>query len=139
MYFTHGDVYINRRSMGSNNCAIPMDRCIPGTVSIMDGEYNDPSIICLYGQYCPGISSYNNIKYPIDYPDKYLDRLKYFEEGLNMLLDYFESEYTEYPSIAVPLYIGCYRRRYWKKYLCLLDNFHIQIQKYGGRLVFYTE
>jgi hypothetical protein len=39
---------------------------------------------------------------------------------------------------TVPFMIGCgLAKGNWKKYLDLLNNFHYQLQQYGGGLVFY--
>ena len=57
-------------------------------------------IICLYTQFLPGKKTFDYYSYPKDYPD----RLKYFEGGLDCLLDYFEDECID---IAVPYKIGC--------------------------------
>ena len=134
LHFKHVDIYSNRRRMKGTNYAVPNDRSIPGTVTILEGEDHSPSIICLYGQYRPG-KSISNYGYPSGYPDTTKDRLRYFEEGLDGLLDYFEDECA---IIAVPFTIGCgLARRKWDDYLRLLQNFHSQLKKNGGGLVFY--
>jgi hypothetical protein len=133
-HFSHGDAYKDRRRLGQRNYTIPEDRSIPGTVTILDGEDHLPSIICLYGQFRPG-STRPTYYYPKDYPDCISDRLRYFQEGLDGLLEYFGEDC---PFISVPFMIGCgLAKGNWKKYLDLLNNFHYQLQQYGGGLVFY--
>ena len=101
--FPHGDAYEGRRAIGRRNYAIQEDRVEPGSVGILEGEDNLPQIICLYAQFRPGKTN-STYSYPKDYPDQKSDHLRYFEEGLDCLLDYFEDEGIK---IAVPYGIGC--------------------------------
>ena len=133
-YFPHGDAYKGRRRMGKRNCAIKQDRVEPGSVSILEGEENLPQIICLYAQFRPGKTT-STYSYPTDYPDQDTDRVGYFEECLDCLLEYFEDECV---NIAVPYKIGCgLAGGNWESYLKLLNNFHSKLQKKGGGLTFY--
>ena len=135
-HFDHGDAYKDRRRVGRRNLAIPEDRSVPGTVTILDGD-SGPSIICVYGQYRPGKTN-SRYSYPTEYPDTLSDRLKYFEECLDGLIEFFGEETSECPTIAVPFNIGCgLAGGRWDRYLALLNTFHLQLQEKGGGLVFY--
>tara|TARA_B110000908_G_C10216087_1_gene432885 strand:- start:50 stop:262 length:213 start_codon:yes stop_codon:yes gene_type:complete len=66
------------------------------------------------------------------------DRLRYFEECLDGLVEFFGEESSEYPTIAVPFKIGCgLAGGNWSKYLELLNDFHCRLQKNGGGLILY--
>lgn len=136
-HFKYGDPYHNRRLVQNRNYAVPEDRSTPGTISVFDGKDSLPSIICLYSQYRPGRTT-KNYGYPKDYPDSARDRLRYLSEGLESLLEYFESVLGEFPIIAVPFMLGCgLAKGHWETYFALLQNFHYQLQQNGGGLVFY--
>jgi hypothetical protein len=133
-YFPHGDAYKGRRPMGRRNCAIKEDRQEPGSVGIIEGDDNLPQIICLYTQFRPGKTT-SKYSYPTDYPDQDNDRLRYFVEGLDCLLDYFEDECVK---IAVPYKIGCgLAGGNWEIYLKLLTDFHLKLGENEGGLIFY--
>ena len=133
-YFPHGNAYEDRQPIGKRNLAIKNDRPEPGSVNILEGDDQYPYIICLHGQYRPGKTN-SRYSYPTDYPDTSFDRLQYFNDGLQDLLNYFGHEC---PIIAVPYKIGCgLAGGNWKNYLELLENFHIMLKKNGGGLVLY--
>jgi hypothetical protein len=135
-HFDHGDPYSERKCMGNKNCAIPEDRSVPGTVDILEGEENLPSIICLYGQYRPG-KAYSRYYPTSSYPDEKIDRLKYFKQGLSSLLEYFDS-IGGCITVAVPYGIGCgLAGGNWKEYSLLLNDFDMSLRKSGGFIKLY--
>ena len=137
--FDHARVYEKRRAINTvRNCAIPEDRSVPGTIEIYSGSVYQPDIICLYGQYRPGkVNAYN--VYPEDYPDTSQDREKYFQQGLDRILNTFIiDEANGYPKIAVPYRIGCgLAGGDWIKYLTMIKEFDRKLQQHGGEVVIY--
>lgn len=97
--------YDSRRPVkpGLNICR-EEDRSEPGTVMIIGYDTpvrvkDTPQIINLFGQYAPGKPK------PYSQLDKVSDRERYFSEGLNALVDFFEGK--DIIDIAVPYKIGC--------------------------------
>jgi hypothetical protein len=92
------------------------DRSEPGTVMII-GTEDGPDIINLFGQYTPGKAKPNSVL------DKSSDREKYFQNGLDALIDFFDRT-TEPITIAVPYKIGCgLAGGQWNHYKKMLDDF----------------
>jgi hypothetical protein len=79
-------------------------------------------VISLFGQYNPGKPSY--------FPDREIDREKYFAEALNGLVDHFEGT-SDLVKIAVPCGLAGGN---WAHYEEMLRNFETKMLQAGVNL-----
>jgi len=100
------------------------DRSVPGTVFII-GAKEGPIILNLFGQYGPGKNCYPG------HEDTPTHREKYFADGLEALVDYFEGT-EENIKIAVPYKIGCgLAGGKWGDYRDMLESFENKMKEAG--------
>lgn len=124
--------YRNRKpKIEHTNVARIQDRSIPGTLSIL-GTLNGPSIINIFGQYCPGgPGNASYIARDAKVGDTQEDREKYFKEALEGLYDYFWGT-KEKIKIAIPFKIGCgLAKGNWQNYEKMLINFEQKMKNSG--------
>ncbi len=104
--FPHANLYGRRRSVGNRNLAIPEDRSLPGTGTILAGA---PNIVCLFGQWRPGRTnaSYWN-SYPESSPiETEEQRIIWFKSALFAFGDYLIQNNLINAKMAMPYNIGC--------------------------------
>jgi hypothetical protein len=106
--FAWADVYgeENRAPMnGFRNLATPDTRGKPGEIQIFPSGNEEPNIVAMYCQYCPG-RPFTGINKKMRFKnDTYENRLQWFVECLKKV-----GEITPKPqSIALPDKLGCYR------------------------------
>lgn len=98
--FPFADSYGIRRGL-SGNLAIPEDRNIPGTISIMGNGQDQRFVINMFGQYSYG-SSYSTLNKNKQWQDSYEDRQLWFKNCLECI-----SKKVKPKNLAFPYNIGC--------------------------------
>ena len=101
--YPYANVYAKRSSVGrGRNCAKITSR--PGTIDVcQSANKDDPMIICMYAQYCPGKVNIYSQYYPNEKTceDSRENRLLWFVQCLE------EIEKLGIQRVAMPYMIGC--------------------------------
>lgn len=134
--FLHGDVYGARRAQPHRNCAVPMDRAMPGTIEFIG---HGPSIIAIFGQHLPGKPGEHVMSYPDDgYKDDAKAREAAFARCMSRLVKHFSGRDFHNITIACPYGIGCGSvGGDWEKYLAMLEIANTQLPQ-NVRIVLYS-
>lgn len=120
--YPYGDVYGKRRSMGTRNMAIEVDRGVPGEIVVCEpnDDSDDPIIVGLYGQYDYGKPG-KSYRTPVS-RDSYEKREKWFEEALEKLGAWMIKNGQK--RVYFPYQIGCgLAGGNWTRYLEMIEKF----------------
>lgn len=123
--YPYANVYNKRASIGQgSNCA--KKTAFPGTIDVCyPTDHCDPTIICMYAQYCPGKVGIYQKYYPKLYTDSVESRLQWFDECLT------EIEKLGITRIAMPYLIGCgLAGGKWNDYKQKLEHSKLEIVLY---------
>lgn len=123
--YPYANVYNKRSSIGQGK-NVAKKISIPGTIDVCHPtDHNDPTIICMYSQYCPGKIGIYQKYYPKDYIDTIENRLHWFEQCLT------EIEKKGITRIAMPYLIGCgLAGGKWTDYEQILQKSKLEIVLY---------
>jgi hypothetical protein len=117
--FPWGDVYGDRTPInGFRNLATVDTRGIPGTIKVYPSGNDEPNVVAMFSQVCPGkpFTGINKAKRFKD--DTKVNRLKWFKECLERISE------LKPKSIAVPNRLGCFRNgANWEDYSDALQEF----------------
>jgi O-acetyl-ADP-ribose deacetylase (regulator of RNase III) len=120
------NIYKARTPIGHKNLATPDTRGEPGSLVIVSEQETNQFkyIVNLMGQWGPGKpgSVHNYDEYPQDYADNAIQRLEWFDQGLQTLSEW--SQENKIKSVSFPYHIGCgLAGGSWDQYNQLIDKF----------------
>lgn len=122
--YPYANIYGKRTPIGQRNCAL--NSATPGTIEICSSTTSQgPNVICMLAQYCPGKPTEYSKYYKSDYKDDASNRLVWFEQCLQEIID------AGITRVAMPYLIGCgLAGGKWSEYSKLLEETSLEIILY---------